>query len=74
MSIFGAYMAKYYDTWQHQLSRLSHMWEVAQEMFDKVKANSQVPQLEKVLEEAQLKCDLTQERDTWPLRSMAVDG
>ena len=40
--IFGAYMAK------------SHMWEGAREMYNKVKADSRVPQLKKVLEEAWL--------------------
>ena len=55
-------MAKYCDTWQHQLSRLSHMWDGAREMYNKVKADSQVPQLEKDLEEASLKwVDLAQE-------------
>ena len=39
MSIFGAYMAK------------SHMWKGAREMYNKVKADSRVPQLKKVLEE-----------------------
>ena len=54
MSIFGASMAKYCDIQQHQLSRLSHMWEGARDMYNKVKADSRVPQLEKVLKEAWL--------------------
>ena len=63
MSIFGAYMAKYFDIRQHQLSRLSHMREEAQEMYSKVQADSRVPQMEKDLEEARLKwVDLAKER------------
>ena len=75
MSIFGTYMAKYCDTRQHQSSHLSHMWEGPREMYNKVKVDSQVPRLEKVLEEAWLKqVDLAQEHATWPPRSMVVDG
>ena len=44
-------------------------------MYIKVKVDSRVPQLEKVLEEARLKwADLAQERVVWLSRSMAVDG
>ena len=53
----------------------SHMWEGAREMYSKVKENSRVPQLEKVLEEARLKwADLAQELVVWPPRFMVVDG
>ena len=55
MSIFGAYMAKYCEVWQHQLSRLSLMREGVHDMYMKVQAESRVPQLEKELEEARLK-------------------
>ena len=57
MSIFGAYMAKYCDARQHQLSYLCHMREGAQDMYMKVQAESRVPQLEKELAEARLKLD-----------------
>ena len=44
-------------------------------MYNKVKANSQVPQPEKVLEEARLKwADLAQEQVTWPPRSIIIDS
>ena len=36
------YMAKYYDTRQHQLSRMSHMREGAREMYSKEQADFQV--------------------------------
>ena len=63
MSIFGAYMAKYCDTRQHQLSCLSRMREWAREMYSKVQADSRVPQLEKDLEKDRLKwADLAKER------------
>ena len=55
MSIFGAYMAKYYDRWQYQLSCLSHLRKGALEIYKKVQADSRVPRLEKDLEEAWLK-------------------
>ena len=75
MSIFSTYMETYYDTRQHQLSRLSHMWEGAREMYSKVNADSRVPQREKVLEEVRLEwADLPQECVAWPLRYMAIKG
>ena len=63
MSIFSAYMAKYCDTRQHKLNRLSHLRERAQDMYSKVQVDSQIPQLDKDLEEAQLKwTNLAKER------------
>ena len=53
--MFSAYMAKYCDIWQHQLSRLSHLRKGARELYNKEQADSRVPQLEKDLEEARLK-------------------
>ena len=55
MSMFGAYMEKYNDIQQHQLNRLSHLREGALELYNKVKIDSRVLQLEKDLEEARLK-------------------
>ena len=56
-------MKKYCDARQHQLSRLSHLREGAHEMYSKVQTDSRVPQLEKDLEQAQLKwADLAKER------------
>ena len=55
MSMFGTYMLKYCDIRQHHLSRLSHLREGARELYNKVQADSRVSQLEKDLEEAQLK-------------------
>ena len=55
MSIFGAYVAKYCNAGQYQLSHLSYLREGALEMYKKVRADSRVPQLEKDLEEAWLK-------------------
>ena len=55
MSIFGAYMVKHYDARQHQLSLLSHLREGARDMYMIVQEKSQVPQLEKELEEVLLK-------------------
>ena len=61
--MFSSYMAKYNDIQQHQLSCLSHLRERAQELYNKVQANSWVPQLKKDLEKARLKwIDLAQER------------
>ena len=54
MSMFSAYMVKYNDIRQHQLSCLPYLRERAQELYNKVQANSRVPQLEKDLEEAWL--------------------
>ena len=55
MSMFGAYMTKCCDRQKHQLSCLSHLREGAQELHNKVQAESLVPQLEKELEEGRLK-------------------
>ena len=52
MSMFGSYMVKYCDIRQHQLSPLSHLKEGAREMYNKVQEDSQVPHLDKDLEEA----------------------
>ena len=52
MNTFGAYMVKYCDIHQHQLSRMSHMRKGAREMYNKVQADSRIPRLEKDLEEA----------------------
>ena len=54
MHYFGAYMAKYYDRWEHQSSCLSAMREGARALYNKVQAVSRVPKLEKELEKAQL--------------------
>ena len=52
MSMFGAYMEKYCDGRQHQLSRLSHLREGARELYNKVQAESRVSHLEKDSENA----------------------
>ena len=62
MSIFYAYMAKHCNSWQHQLSRLSHLREGAREMYSKVQADSRVTRLENDLDKARLKwVDLAKE-------------
>ena len=49
-------------TQQHQLGHLSHIRDMVQEMYNKVQADSRVPQLEKDLKEARLKwVNLTRE-------------
>ena len=77
--MFGAYMAKYCDRWQHQLSRLSPLRASAHELYNKVQAESRVPQLEKNLEEARLKwADFAKETIIWiskvkKVRNMEAD-
>ena len=42
MSIFGACMARYCNARQHQLSRLSHMWDRAWDLYSKAQAKSRI--------------------------------
>ena len=49
MSIFGAYMAKYFYRQRHQLSRLSHFREGSRALYNKVLVESRVLELEKAL-------------------------
>ena len=58
---------------------MSYMREGDQEMYSKVPADSQVPQLEKALEEAQMKwANLDKERVAWPpiygYQGLAIEG
>ena len=55
MSIFDAYMAKYCEARQHQLTCLSYLREGPWDMYMKVQAKSKVPKMEKEVEEARLK-------------------
>ena len=73
MSMFDAYMAKYNDIEQHQLSRLSHLREGARELYNMVQTSFRVPQLEKNLEEAWLKwADLANEHAVWTAKVRKV--
>ena len=54
MSVFGVYMAKYYDMRQHQFRHLSHLCEVAWALYKKVQVESWVFVLEKELEKAHI--------------------
>ena len=47
MSVFGACMGKYCDVQQHQLNRLSHLWDEARDLYSKEQVESRIPDLEK---------------------------
>ena len=55
MSTFGAYMAKYCDVQQHQLSRLSHLWDGARELYSKAQDEANALALEREVAELRQK-------------------
>ena len=64
MSTFGAYMAKYYDVRQHQLSRLSHLRDGVQELYSKAQDEAKALALErKVAKLRQKLAEVTRARD-----------
>ena len=57
-------MAKYCDIRQHQLSRLSHLWDGARELYSKAQDEANAPALErKVAELHQKLVKVTRARD-----------
>ena len=52
-------MAKYCDAWQHQLSRLSHIWDRAWDLYSKAQVDSRIPNLEKDVTELRQKLSKT---------------
>ena len=47
MSTFKACMEKYCDVRQHQLSRLSHLWDSVWELYSKAQDEAKAPILER---------------------------